>query len=276
MPTSYLSLEELKLRLDIAITDTDDEPTIRRNLEAASRKVENITGRRFQPYTATHTYTTRWADEVEVDDLLIVTSLKTLTANSNGTRTYGDTWASTDYDLEPYDAADADEPYTRIARNPAGLYAFPTERRGIEITGTWGYWLDTVTSGSALTAGVDGSTATIPVTSGADFDRLQTILVDSEQMYITAISGASLTVERGVNGTTAATHDSAAAVSIYRYPEPIVEATALYAARQFRRSDAPLGVAGSDALGTVVRITTNDTDALNYLAEYRRYRLSSV
>ena len=50
------------------------------------------------------------------------------------------------------------------------------------------------------------STTSIVVDQGGDFENNQNIKVDSEEMTITNISGNSLTVARGVNGTTAATH----------------------------------------------------------------------
>ena len=49
-------------------------------------------------------------------------------------------------------------------------------------------------------------TTTVAVTSAAELSIHDTILVEDEQMHITAISTNSLTVERGYNGTTAATH----------------------------------------------------------------------
>ena len=272
MPYAYLPLEELKRRLDIAETDEGDDPTLRRVLEAASRDVDGrCGGRRFQPYTATRAVTPRWPDEIEVDDLLVVTALSTLTSNSDGTRTYGDTWATTDYDLEPYDAPDVWEPYTRIARNPAGRYAFPIERRGVQISGTWGYWLETEASGATLGAALDDSATSVTVSDGARFQRLQTLLIGTEALYVTEIDGNSLTVMRAQHGTTAASHSDAAAISVYVYPAPIVEATALLAARAFRRSDAPLGVVGSDAMGTAQRISSREPDAEALLRTFRRF-----
>ena len=49
-------------------------------------------------------------------------------------------------------------------------------------------------------------TTTVAVTSAAELSIHDTILVEDEQMHITAISTNSLTVERGYNNSTAATH----------------------------------------------------------------------
>ena len=73
-----------------------------------------------------------------VEDLLTVTTLKT---DADGDRTYESTWATTDYDLEPYNAPRASpaRPYTRIVTAPNGVYTFPSIRKGIEIAGSWGF-----------------------------------------------------------------------------------------------------------------------------------------
>ena len=62
-------------------------------------------------------------------------------------------------------------------------------------------------STSLLNGAITSTSATsIVVDQGGDFENNQNIKVDSEEMTITNISGNSLTVARGVNGTTAATH----------------------------------------------------------------------
>lgn len=266
---SYLSLTDIKERL--TIENTTDDTSLRSACQGATRLIDRHCGRRFQPQTATRYATARDASWLSVEDLLTVTSLKTLTTNSNGTRTYGDTWATTDYDLLPFDAPDDEEPYFLIRTNPAGLFSFPTEARGVEVVGVWGYWLDT-TVATTLGAAITTTTATtFTATSGAALEALQTILVDSEQMYITGISSNTITVDRGVNGTTAATHSSGADVAVYRYPDDLVEATAIEAVRLWRRRDAPFGVVG-DANTGMVRIARVDSDVAEIVSRFVKLR----
>ena len=62
-------------------------------------------------------------------------------------------------------------------------------------------------STSDLNGAITSTSATsIVVDDGTDFEVNQNIKVDYEEMTITAISSNTLTVVRGVNGTTAATH----------------------------------------------------------------------
>lgn len=274
MPHAYISLTDLKARL--AITDTTDDTALRQAIESASAALDNAYNRRFQPYTATRYYTAERAGWLPVDDLLAVTTLKTLTTNSNGTRTYGNTWSSTDYDLLPYDAADEREPYTRIETNPAGAYSFPTERRGVEIAGTWGYCLDTVQVGTLGAAISDTTGLTVTMSSSPTGEALQTLLIDSEQVYLTSVSGTTYTLDgRGANGTTAATHLISTAVYAYRYPAPVVEAAALLAARYFRRKDAPFGMVGSPEAG-IERIAATDPDVKRLMQPYARFLMAGV
>ena len=69
-------------------------------------------------------------------------------------------------------------------------------------------------STSDLNGAISSTSATsVVVDDGTDFEVGQNIKVDSEEMTITAISTHTLTVVRGVNGTTAATHSDN--VSVY-------------------------------------------------------------
>jgi len=77
---------------------------------------------------------------------------------------------------------------------------------------------------------------TASVTSGADFAVGQTVLVESEQMLVTGVSGNDLTVTRGLNGTTAAGHASGVGVSILRWPAPVERAALINTARIFSRA----------------------------------------
>ena len=66
-----------------------------------------------------------------------------------------------------------------------------------------------------LNGAISTTTATsVPVTSASDLKVHDTILVATEQMHITAISTNTLTVERGYNGTTAATQVDEALVMV--------------------------------------------------------------
>lgn len=127
----YATLAEAKAEL--RITDAADDTRLEDSIEAASRAIDNATGRAFYATTATKYYTPEFPDLLWVDDLLSVTTLK---VDEDGDRTYERTWATTDYDLEPYNRT----PYSKIRTTPNGRYAFPADlRKSVEIAGSWGY-----------------------------------------------------------------------------------------------------------------------------------------
>lgn len=76
-------------------------------------------------------------------------------------------------------------------------------------------------SASATSCSQSSSSTTLPVLYGGDIAALTlpvTIQVDSEQMIVTAVSDNNLTVTRGANGTTAATHSLGALVNSVDLP----------------------------------------------------------
>lgn len=135
--TVYASVPELNARLG-APDDTDDEK-MELILHAISRSLDSICHTRFYTTASDETryYTSRFDDVLFVaDDVLSITTLKT---DNDGDRTYGYTWATTDYDLMPSNASLDDEPYTHIEVTPNGDYSFPSVRKGVQIVGKFGY-----------------------------------------------------------------------------------------------------------------------------------------
>lgn len=131
----YCALSELKARLDIQ--DDRSDSLLEDVIEAASRKIDGYCGRRFYAATETRYYTPDLWDELPVDDLVSVTTLKT---DYDSDRTYETAWSASDYELDPPNAASDGMPYTRIRVTPTGRYAFPAyQRRSVEVVGSFGW-----------------------------------------------------------------------------------------------------------------------------------------
>lgn len=105
-------------------------------IEAASRAIDAHCKRRIYAATETRYYSPVMYDWLEVNDLLSVTTLKT---DEDDDRTYENTWATTDYDLLPVNAALDGEPYTMIQITPDGDYTFPCGVKTVQIAGSFGY-----------------------------------------------------------------------------------------------------------------------------------------
>lgn len=269
MAYAYVGLATLKSAL--GITDTADDARLRGVLEGVARQIDGDVGRTFRVVSATRYLTPGSTEVLLLDrDLVGLTSLK---SDEGGDGVFETTWASSDYLLAPYNAPADEEPYWRIETAPGGAQSFPVAQRSVEIVGRWSWWQELVST-TTLAEDLDTTETAVDVTSAASLEVGQTILTDSEQMYITGISSATLTVDRGVNGTTAATHSNAAAVSRYRYPANVVEASLIQAGRVFRRKDAPFGVVGSAEMGSGIVIARLDPDVRMMLDPFRLARVA--
>jgi hypothetical protein len=136
----------------------------------------------------------------------------------------------------------------------------------VYVTGTWGWnadythaWesVDTV----ANVGGINASVTSITVTDadGADLDGFtprfspgHLIQIGSEWMDVTAVNTTTniLTVRRGVNGSTAATHSSGAVIATYRVDDRIQRVIARQAAMLHARLGA-FQVETLDGVGVV-------------------------
>jgi len=135
----YTDLATFKARFYPAgITDTTDDTVIENVIEAVSRQIDNYTGRRFY---VTASDETRYfsAEHSEYLDAGDVVSITTLATDEDNDRVYEHTWATTDYDLLPFNASLDSKPYTRLELTPLGNYSFPSGPKAVKIVGKWGY-----------------------------------------------------------------------------------------------------------------------------------------
>ena len=241
---------------------TSDAGSIRRILEAASRRIDDYCGGgTFGPLTETRHYdigsgslrNSPQYQAVAITDAIKtsmstpgvvpldgwIVSPTTVTAYGGTDRATSETLTegyNADYWLMPYNSA----PKTILKLNEDTTKGFDAGQQTLSILGSWGYTADTV---SVTTSDLIGSTTatSVSVTSATDLGPAQTILIDSEQLYVTAISGNTLTVERGVNGSTADSHSGGASLYRYDYPELVVQAALDLSKIVFR--DRDLGAA---------------------------------
>ncbi len=147
-----------------------------------------------------------------------------------------------------------DEPIRKIILHRKGApIHFGTAIRGVVVEGVWSYPYRTVVLAATLTDSVESDDTDVPVDDITEMSPGITILVDDEQMYVSAVTPAVdmadpfLTVERGVNGTTAIGHEDESAIARYMY-DPSVHTCALaLAERRWKARDA--GADGTDGSG---------------------------
>lgn len=272
MSNLYCDLDAFKKRLNI--TGTADDVVLLVLLEHASRALDQLCNRFFYIKTETRYYDGAASPLLLDQDLVAVTSLKT---DDNGSGDWETAWAATDYELLPYNGSPK---YAVAVARWGGKADFNRGlKKTVEIAGRWGYLEETGASGASINEGgqFSASDTTLTVTDGSKFKVGQTLLIESEQLYIQAISANNLTVQRGVNGATAAAHPDATAISVYRYPRPIVEACLMQTARSWKRKDAAFSsVAGMPEVGRMKVLQGLDPDVAMLLAPFRRIPVTAV
>ena len=271
---------------------TSDAIILRRILETASLRIDDYVGMQsfgartdtkyFDIGTGSSRDTVQLYEyagnntDIGVGDRLVqsiplgawLVSPATVTSYSGTDRTTSETLTegyNNDFFLTPYNST----PKIELKMNEDTAKALNAGQQTLSIAGTWGYSNDT--TGALTTTGAITSTSVVSwgVNDATDLEVATTILVDTEQMYITGISSNTLTVERGVNGTTAATHTSGASVYTYIYPSDVVQACLDLGRIFFRDRDA--GV--TPTLGTGEQeVTKSNVDAKSVLKTLDGYR----
>lgn len=263
---TYASVEEFKTHLAGAgqvDVWTQDARNILRHLEGASRLMDqHIGGRSWGPRVETRLYDLgagqlrqsaafqpmvvsdllhpvfQGLNTILLDDWLITPT--TVTAYSGTSRDSSQTLTEgigADYLLEPYNSS----PKFILKLTETTAKSLSAGQQTLAIAGTWGWQNVRASAGTLAAAVADTTTTTLTMTSGHQVETGNTLLIDSEQMYVSLVAGNSLTVARGVNGTTAAAHDSGAAVSVYQHPADVVECCLAIARSRYREKDAGQG-----------------------------------
>ena len=236
----YGDLTKLKddsLLKDPAAGSGDDDEMFQL-LIAVSDWVDHYCNRHFYPRTQTLVFDGNGGARLLIPDLVSLTSLK---EDTNDDKTFNETWAATDYWLEPYNAEPTQhwgQPYTAIRVRQGGAKdSFTAGEQHFQIDGVWGYREYTEDSGTDLNdASMTTSKTSVAVDDGTQFAIGQTVMIGSEQMLITNISANNLTVTRAINGTTAAAHADNSDVYNLRWPASVERAALIQAARIWTRA----------------------------------------
>ena len=228
-----LKTDEAGVASTVALDDV-----LKRTADAVSREFERETGRSFvATYGARYLQRRLRAPGAELaldDDLATLTEVK---VDEDGDGTYELTLAeNSDYWVEREDDLDANTPIVLLRLNPNGtqLSSWPSRRRAVKVTGYWGYSYETEATGLTINeaagdgANADATETSITLSGDAEgtISPGDTVVVESEQMGVVSVAGPALTVVRGINGTTAATHANGVAVTVRRYPRDVEQAVA--------------------------------------------------
>lgn len=255
--------------------DTSDATGIERILDAASRRVDHVTHREYFATTATRVFDGNGGGAIRLPDLLAATTIK---LDEDGDRTFElELQAATDYYLTRHGFKDEDaSPKTRITLDAVNgqRAAFQGRFRLMEIAGRWGFIEDTEDTGAIVDDDpyvADTTVLNVLAGGGALLDVGQTLLIEDEQFYVEAISTDAVTVAPAVNGTTAAEHIKATAISRFVYVPNIREAALILASRMWKRREVGYAnVFANPIVGTFETFKRTDPDVASLLEEFVR------
>lgn len=298
---SYITLDDFKRffgGLDEQVPHELDT-LFKQYIVAASRTVDNyVTNkvrpvRHFHPIVATRNYdypglrNSRGSGDLLRlrDDILELTTLTT----ENGATTI----SSNDYLLHRWPDTYGRTPYDSIRLQPNGTtteYSYVnTPYASQTVTGIWGYhddwanaWEDS--QDTVLDDPLTSSATSITV-SNADgddinglpnrFQTYQLLKIEDEYLWVTAVDtdGDTLTVRRGVCGTTAASHVQTTTIYRYQVMYDIALAMELWTNHLVRRADSigtpdqrPLAA----AQGVLIFPPAMPTEVKDVLVNYRK------
>lgn len=286
--TLYATLAQAKIQMQANATNGVEQAERRLldNIRIASRRVDALLSplakrEMFAPHIATRTLRVSGYDVNTYDGTLRLNeSLLAFTSATLGTT------ALTDVEAWPTDVTPIE--YLRLTGCcGASWYSDPACAANggpltVAVAGTWGIHRDYANawqSVDTLQAAIISTTATtFTVASAAGNDTFgiaprlspgNLVRIDSEMMEVVTVATNTITVRRGVNGSTAATHLNGAAVETFLVEEPVRYAVARQAGLMTARYGAYTTVEVSGA-GTEVRYPADLlTELKGVLAEYQ-------
>lgn len=248
----YATLSDMKEEMQR--TSTTDDALILRLLGSVSRGVDRVCRRRFYAEVAQTAYYDAkggtllplgiCANEPFRADLISAT----VGVDVDRDETYEYTLvANTDYYLARKTDGGSYRALEIAIANPQ-LSVFPTGRRTVRLSSaTFGFSDDTTAVGT-LSAGINSSVTSL--THSGTLSAGDTIIIGTERMYVSASSAGTVTVTRGVNGSTAANHSLGDAITKVVFPTDVSLAVRMQTARIIREvSTGQSGQIGGDAAG---------------------------
>lgn len=207
-------------------------------LEAVSRYIDDQTGKHFYPVIETRKFDIPDDNTLYIDDDLLA-----VTTFTNGDDT---TITSASYILLPPNR------YPKWAIKLIGSTSVTWEadsnddvEQVIDVLGIWGYhndyarraWETLTTTSEEL----DASETAVDLTSAAGVKTGHILKIENELMHVSSKASNTVTVTRGANGSTAATHSTAATVTVWRPIREIEQACKMIAQNVYRRFGLPSG-----------------------------------
>jgi hypothetical protein len=274
MNKSYAFLNQIKSPGWLGLTNTTWDTDLLRILEDSSIRVDDYCHRFFECREETRYYDGATLTLMCPDDILSISELK---VDMDGSQAWATTITSNQYVLYPLNSFP--KMWLKSA-NWAAVNFANNIRQGVKVTGVFGYG----TGYSATPYVVSGDTVqdnplasnvtSMAITTPALFSPGMTLRLNSEQVYVSDIGIGTLTIVRGINGTTAASHIRTTPIYIYQYPGPIVESCLIEATRLWKRRETGFQDISGDTTTGITKVWKGiDPTVEQLLQRYIRQRI---
>ena len=243
-PVFYAPFRDIRKIKKLGQETTADDPTLLMLVRQVSERIDAIMGIEFLPRKATYTYRYNGVGVLSLYDLALHQPLLELTTltNANGIA------IASGYTLYPRNST----PYgfVRLSQAGATQWAYTIDGNDeISVVGVWGYrqhaseaWVATNTTIDAAIVSTTATTFTVANASAVDANGITPCLsagmmiqIDDEWMMVMDVTTNTLTVVRGIRGSTAATHLINAPISVYEVEPTIQRATSVWTALVYDR-----------------------------------------
>lgn len=276
--TNYCTLAEVKAELKA--TTTTDDSDVRRSMRQVSARIDALMGTPRRPFFAPYTEQRKFPIiSTRIDSFYNVYWLRQHILSVSAVTRGSDTLTA---NVELYSNNSSVAQGLHLTSTGISWYSDETLPQFIQVTGVWG-WHEDYTNAYAhvddLAADVATTTATsitVADADGADLDGFtprfspgNLIQVGSELMEVTAVNTSTniLTVKRGVNGTTAATHTTGDDVNVYQVDERVKRIAARQTGLLYARRGA-YQVETLDGVGVITYPQDLLTELRNSLTEF--------
>lgn len=285
MPNLYATVEEIKA----AVPDGIRQTTIKYNAvltrlsEAISRMIDRRCGRVFYPSYGVRYFAGDGSDTLVVPDLFEIDAI----AYSLDDQTFT-ALTTDDYYGASFEDENSLKSYrTLIATSWGDVLSWPSNRRGVKITGWWGFAEERANafeaSGATLASDYTAGATSMSVADASLIDLWGVSLalqpgrilrVDDELLELVGVTDAgtgndTLSVIGGRNGSTAAGHSTSDVIYAWRVAEDIKQACIIQAMRQLERGLQGFGDARvTPELGSSLYIKKIDPEADMLLQPY--------
>lgn len=293
----YATIGQMRVRQGLKTLETADDGRLLDKLRAATQAIERWTGNVFQPVIETRTFDWYSASRLQFRgysalQLTSVTDGLGFVVASTALIPLGGTQSTFGASIGPFYGVEA------IPANGGYFFYLTTRRRCMQVAGTWGWhddfanaWYasgvtvqDAPLSNSATT--ITTSTNDSTITDGwgkkwptdANVGTVQPghlIQIESEWLQVVSYTDAThIIVQRGVNGTTAASHAQNTAIQLYATPRDINDICLRWASWLFAQDSVSFEKTVIPMMGETRVPAGFPRDIVEALRPYRNVRIA--